>query len=126
MGADLNAKDHLSDSPYLYAGVEGRLEILKMTVAPEADLKSVNRYGGMALTPAAHHGHVEVVCYLLTTHIDIDIDQINNLGWTALLEAITLGDKSEQHIEIVRTLVHAGTDKLIADGNGITPLQQTF
>lgn len=56
-GADVNAKDDLEDSPYLYAGAEGKLEILKMTVAAGADLKSVNRYGGTALIPAAHHGH---------------------------------------------------------------------
>src|SRR5215207_479287 len=54
-GADVNAKDSIEDSPYLYAGAEGRTEILKMTL-PTADLKSTNRYGGTALIPAAHHG----------------------------------------------------------------------
>jgi ankyrin repeat protein len=120
-GADVNAKDSLDDSPYLYAGAEGRLEILKMTVAAGADLKSVNRYGGTALTPAAHHGHVDVVRYLLTT--DVDINQVNNLGWTALLEAVVLGDGGERYIEIVRALVTAGADKMIADRDGVTPLQ---
>src|SRR5690349_4726388 len=28
-GADVNAKDNIQDSPFLYAGAEGRLEILK-------------------------------------------------------------------------------------------------
>jgi ankyrin repeat protein len=45
-GADVNAMDNNEDSPFLFAGAEGRLEILKMTVASGADLKSVNRCGG--------------------------------------------------------------------------------
>ena len=64
-GADVNAKDDIEDSPYLYAGAEGRDEILKMTLAAGADLKSPNRYGGTALIPAAHHGHPETVKILL-------------------------------------------------------------
>jgi len=59
-GSDVNAKDDVEDSPYLYAGAEGRIEILTMTL-PTADLKSVNRYGGTALIPAAHHGHPDAV-----------------------------------------------------------------
>ena len=43
-GADVNAKDDMQDSPFLYAGAEGRVEILTMTLA-KADLKSTNRYG---------------------------------------------------------------------------------
>ena len=41
-----------------------------MTLASGADLKSTNRYGGTALIPAAHHGHVETVRELLKTRID--------------------------------------------------------
>src|SRR5690349_18442929 len=41
-GADVNAKDDMQDSPFLYAGAEGRTEILEMTL-PTADLKSTNR-----------------------------------------------------------------------------------
>ncbi len=33
-GADVNAKDAIEDSPFLYAGAEGRTEILKMTWRP--------------------------------------------------------------------------------------------
>src|ERR1700741_823597 len=31
-GADVNAKDDIQDSAFLYAGAEGRMEILKMTL----------------------------------------------------------------------------------------------
>ena len=52
-GSDVNAKDSIQDSPYLLAGARGLDEILRMTLAAGADLKSVNRYGGTALIPAA-------------------------------------------------------------------------
>jgi len=119
-GADVNAKDAIEDSPFLYAGAEGRVEILKMTL-PTADLKSTNRYGGTALIPAAHHGHPEAVRILLGTAIDKD--HVNKLGWTALLEAVILGDGGPVHTQIVRLLVEAGANVNIADREGITPLQ---
>src|SRR4051794_8938121 len=68
-GADVNAKDDMQDSVFLYAGAEGRIEILNMTL-PTADVKSTNRYRGTALIPAAHHGHIEAVRILLGTAID--------------------------------------------------------
>jgi ankyrin repeat protein len=119
-GADVNAKDDIQDSAFLYAGAEGRTEILKMTL-PTADLKSTNRYGGTALIPAAHHGHTEAVRILLATQIDKD--HVNRLGWTALLEAVILGDGGPVHTEIVRLLVEAGANVDIADREGVTPLQ---
>ena len=119
-GADVNAKDDIEDSAYLYAGAEGRTEILTMTL-PTADLKSVNRYGGTALIPAAHHGHPDAVRVLLGTAIDKD--HVNRLGWTALLEAVILGDGGPVHTEIVRLLVEAGANVNIADREKVTPLQ---
>jgi hypothetical protein len=37
----------------------------------------------------------------------VDIDHVDNLGWTALLEAIILGDGGERHQCIVQALVDA-------------------
>jgi len=119
-GADVNARDNIEDSPFLFAGAEGRNDILKMTLAHGADLTSTNRYGGTALVPAAHHGHVETVRILLATAIDKD--HVNKLGWTALLEAVILGDGGPAHTEIVRDLVTAGANVNIADRGGVTPL----
>jgi ankyrin repeat protein len=119
-GADVNARDDIDDSPYFFAGAEGRLEILRMTAAAGADLNSVYRYGGTALIPAAHHGHVETVKYLLST--DIDIDHINYLGWTALLEAVILSSGGDAHQSIVEMLPRGGADPLIADDDDVSPL----
>ena len=79
-GADVNAKDAIGDSPFLYAGAEGRNAILQMTLAAGADLNSTNRYGGTALIPAAHHGHVETVKILLATAIEKGITSTTLAG----------------------------------------------
>ena len=52
----------------------------------------------------------------------INIDHVNRLGWTALLEAILLGDGGAAHSDIVRLLVARGANVNLADGQGITPL----
>ena len=52
----------------------------------------------------------------------IDKDHVNNLGWTALLEAVILGDGGAAHTEIVRLLTEAGANVNIADRDGVTPL----
>ena len=120
-GADVNAKDHIKDTPFLYAGAEGRDDILKLMLATgKAKLGDTNRYGGTALIPAAHHGHPTTVAILLQA--GLDIDHVNNLGWTALLEAVILGDGGPIYQEIVGLLVDAGA-KQIPDRDGVTPLE---
>ncbi len=120
-GADVNAKDNIADTPFLYAGAEGRLEILRLILATgRANLKDRNRYGGNALIPAAHHGHPETVRELLKT--EIDVNHVNRLGWTALLETIILSDGGPTHQDIMRQLIAAGADVNLADGEGVTPL----
>jgi hypothetical protein len=92
---------------------------VRATLAAGADLKSTNRYGGTALIPACHYGHVETVRLLLTT--PIDVDHVNNLGWTALLEAVVLGAGGPAHNEIVRMLIARGANVNLADRQGVTP-----
>ena len=121
-GADINIRDNRMDNPFLYAGAEGLLDILKLTIAAGADTKLTNRFGGTALIPAAERGHVAVVEQLLT-HTDVDVNHINNLGWTALLEAIVLSDGGPRHQQIVQLLVDHGADVNIPDKHGVTPLQ---
>jgi len=123
-GADVNLQDDIQDSAFLYAGAEGRLEILRLMLRPGAksppDFSVRNRYGGNALIPACHHGHVETVRELLKTKIDVD--HVNSLGWTALLETVILGDGSVRYVEITRLLLAQRANATIVDRSGVTPL----
>ena len=121
-GADIDLQDDRLDNPFLYAGAEGLLDILRLTIDAGADPTITNRFGGTALIPASERGHVEVVEELLT-RTRVDIDHVNNLGWTALLEAIVLSNGDERHQQVVQLLVDHGADIPIADKDGITPLR---
>ena len=120
-GADVDAQDATLDNPLLYAGREGFLDIAKVANEAEADPSITNRYGGVAHIPASERGHVDVVRYLLD-ETDIDVDHVNRLGWTALLEAIVLSDGGPRHQEIVRLLLEAGADPDLPDRDGVRPL----
>ncbi|MFF2178844.1 ankyrin repeat domain-containing protein [Lysinibacillus sp. NPDC058147] len=121
-GADINIRDNNLENVLLHAGASGYLDILKLAIEAGADTKLTNRFGGVAIIPASERGHVEVVRELLT-HSDIDVNHINNLHWTALLEAVILGDGGKKHIEIVQLLVDHGADINIGDRDGVSPLQ---
>ena len=106
-GADMNA---LEDQAY---------DVLTIAaVADDADLVSLalelgNRpdlitspYEGTALIAAAHLGHHEVVRRLLRA--GAPMDHVNNLGWTALMEAVVLGDGGPDYVGTVAALLDAG------------------
>lgn len=120
-GADVNIQDDMLNNPFLYAGAEGYLEILKLTIEAGADPTITNRYGGTALIPASEHGYVEVVNELLI-NTDIDVNHINDLGWTALLEAVILADGSKKQQQTIQLLIEHGADVNIPDNNNVTPL----
>lgn len=121
-GADINIRNNNEDNVLLYAGAEGFLEIVEIAVAAGADTTLTNRYGGTALIPAAERGHVDVIETLLTNS-DTDVNHINNLHWTALLEAVILSDGGEAHQKIVQLLVDNDADVTIGDKDGVTPLE---
>lgn len=120
-GANVNAQDDRLNSPFLYAGAEGDLATVRLALAHGADFTVTNRYGGTALIPAAEKGHLAVVKLLVNTP-GYPIDHVNRLGWTALLEAIILGEDVPTQTQIVALLIDAGARVDIADANGVSAL----
>jgi ankyrin repeat protein len=85
------------------------------------DLTIRNRFGGVSVIPASERGHVEYVRRVVQT--GIEVNHVNDPGWTALLEAVVYGDGSARYQEIVRILLAAGADPEIRDANGRTALE---
>lgn len=119
-GFSVNAKDKIDNTPYLYAAAEGYTEILKLAI-PTANVNVVNRFGGTGLIPASEKGHVENV-KLILEKTKTDINHVNNLGWTALLEAVLLAKHNHNQHEIVKLLVKHNANKEIRDKNGLTAI----
>jgi ankyrin repeat protein len=123
-GADVNHKDRTEQSAYLIStsevGDDPRL--LSMTLEAGADVHSLDSFDGTGLIRAADRGYPAVVRRLLRT--DIRVDHVNNLGWTALHEAVLLGDGSRAYVRVVRLLIEAGADvNKPSRHDGIRPLQ---
>ena len=119
-GSNINAQSANMDSPWLLAGALGRTEMLRQMISKGPNFSLRNRFGGNALIPACERGHVETVKLLLTT--EIDVNHINNLGWTCLLEIVILGDGSPRYVEVAGLVLSAGADPNIADKDRVSPL----
>ena len=119
--ADPNALENDRYDIVTIAAVANDLPTLK--VALELGCKATNitsRYDGTALIAAAHLGHAEVVRELIRA--GAPLDHVNNLGWTAVIEAIVLGDGGANHQVTLKHLIDARADLNIADRNGARPL----
>jgi uncharacterized protein len=121
-GADVNAKDDSQQSAYLIATSEvgDDVRLLDLTLDAGADVDAKDRFNGTGLIRAAERGYPTIVARLLET--DIHLDHVNRLGWTALLEAVILGEGGRPHVRTVRLLVEAGADLDIPDESGTTAL----
>jgi ankyrin repeat protein len=103
------------------ASVADDEETLRLLLALGASAKlTTSRYDGTALIAAAHLGHDGVVRQLIAT--GAPLDHVNNLHWTALIEAIVLGNGGLRHQQVVRALLAAGASTRLTDREGNTPL----
>ncbi len=120
-GADPNALENDRYDIVTIASVANDLPTLK--AALEIGCKATNitsRYDGTALIAAAHLGHAEVVRELIRA--GAPLNHVNNLGWTAVIEAIVLGDGGANHQATLKHLIDARADLNLADRNGTRPL----
>ena len=120
-GADPNAFESDRYDIVTIAAVADDVPMLK--VALEGGCKAGNitsPYYGTALIAAAHLGHDGVVRTLIKA--GAPLDHVNNLGWTAVIESIVLGDGGKRHVATLKALVDAGANVNLADRSGETPL----
>ncbi len=120
-GANPNALDFQSYDALTIAAVADDAAMVKLLLGAGANPRAITSpYSGTALIAAAHLGHAPVVELLLSARAPVN--HVNNLGWTALTEAIVLGDGSERFQKIVDMLIRAEADLALADRNGVKPL----
>jgi len=120
-GADMNALEAQAYDVVTIAAVADDPGLMSLAIALGNDPGlTTSPWRGTALIAAAHLGHVEVVRRLIAA--GAPLDHVNNLGWTALMEAVVLGDGGPDHRQVVRLLLEAGADRSIADRDGVTPL----
>ena len=121
-GAALDALDDDRYDAVTIASVADDEATLDVLLALGASARQVtSRYDGTALIAAAHLGHDGVVRRLIAA--GAPLDHVNNLHWTALIEAIVLGDGGPRHQSTVRALLDAGASTHLTDRSGRTPLQ---
>jgi uncharacterized protein len=120
-GADPNALENDRYDIVTIAAVANDAPTLEAALAIGGSARNVtSRYDGTALIAAAHLGHAGVVRILIRA--GAPLDHVNNLGWTALIESIVLGDGGSRHTDTLKALVEAGASVTLADRNGQTPL----
>jgi ankyrin repeat protein len=121
LGADPNRLEFGRYDIITIAAVANDLPGLKIAIAGGGNPRAITSiYDGTALIAAAHLGHADVVRMLVAA--GAPLDHVNNLGWTALMESIVLGDGGKAHTDTLDALVKAGADVNIPDRAGLTPL----
>lgn len=121
-GTDMNALEGQAYDVVTIAAVANDPELMTLAIALGNDSgQTTSPYEGTALIAAAHLGHVEIVRRLIAA--GAPLNHVNNLHWTAVIEAVVLGDGGPDHLVVLDALLAAGADRSIADRNGITPLE---
>jgi hypothetical protein len=121
LGTNANALDAQQYDIVTIAAVANDVAMLKVALAGGCKATNVTSpYQGTALIAAAHLGHDDIVRTLIDAKAPLD--HVNNLGWTAVIESIVLGDGGKRHIATLKALVDAGANINLADRSGDTPL----
>ena len=121
LGANLQLLDADRYDAVTIASVADDEATLRMLLSLGASAKLVtSRYDGTALIAAAHLGHEGVVRQLIAA--GAPLDHVNNLHWTAVIEAIVLGDGGPRHQRTLQALVGAKANLELADRQGRTPM----
>lgn len=120
-GANPNALDDESYDALTIAASGGDLAVVKLLLAAHANTRAITGpLANTALIAACQHGHLGVVEALLSARAPVN--HVNNLGATALIEAIVAGDGSDRYQKIVDALIRGEADLNLADRSGAKPL----
>lgn len=112
-GFSPNQKNKEQLSPFIAAAANGFSDIFQLLLAYQPQVTQTNQFGGTALLPSSEKGYLKVVQAAIRA--GVPVDHVNRLGWTALLEAVILGDGGFLYQEIILELMRAQADVTITD-----------
>ncbi|KZE34065.1 hypothetical protein EV683_13013 [Crenobacter luteus] len=120
-GADVNALDRHQENLLSIAVRTHNPALTRLALQLGADpARVVSRYRGTALIHAARLGELDTLEQLLAAGAPVDYR--NALGWTALHEAVLLGDGGDKYHAVVAALLKAGARADLPDRDGRRPL----
>ena len=115
-GADIETKDDMGRSPLHWACLSGALDVVKLLAKAGAGVRVTDNDGDTCLIPASHHGHTDIVRYLVGLK-EVDVNHKSDDGRSALLSAIC-----KKHADVVEVLIDAGADIEGKEDDGPLPL----
>lgn len=115
-GVDINAKDTFGYTALICASACGHIEMLQLLIENGAAIKSDS--ASVAFIKATALRHVDVVKLFIEK--GIDINGVDSVGTTALMEAVVYG-----YAEIVKLLLDNGADVHATNNNDQTALSLT-
>jgi ankyrin repeat protein/L-ascorbate metabolism protein UlaG (beta-lactamase superfamily) len=116
-GADVNFTPEDGWSPLLYSVARQSKEATFKLIELGADVHVVNSSGFSLFYLAVKEGDLEVVGRLIEKGIDINLQE-TNFGYSPLNFASIGGN-----IDIVNLLLESNADYMLADNEGVTPIQ---
>lgn len=124
-GANPNTLDAQRYDIITISAVKDDEPMVRLAIELGASARNITSpYDGTALIAAAHLGHDGVVRELIRA--GAPLDHVNNLGWTAAIEAVILGNGGARHTATLKALIDAGANVKIADRQGRTPRQHAL
>jgi ankyrin repeat protein len=119
-GGDIHAREADRSDVITIAAVADNVPLRDVALQIGGNPRAImSHYDGTALSAAAHLGHDGIVRTLIKA--GAPLDRVNNLGRTALTEAVVLGNGGPRHVACARALVEAGAKRSLGDRQGLTP-----
>lgn len=112
-GFDSSQKDITELSPFIASAANGFDEIFELICIYKPEKHQSNRFGGTALIPSSEKGFLKTM--QLALDYGVPVNYQNRLAWSALLEAVILGDGGFLYQDIIRELIDHGADPEIKD-----------
>ena len=114
-GANLNSRNHISDTPLMSSSINNETDIVEWLIAQGVKMNDRNCFNESALHVAAIKGHMHMVKLLAENGTFLNFHMTK--GSTAVHLAV-----QEHHLDILDYLLNKGALPDVTEDDGVTPL----